>query len=113
MLRPRAMKFVPFLTKLALQRLQVSKRFSLDSRLPTGLAPQLIHALCLTTHPSIEYWQNRQFTTEHLGEKTLDVTAVKRRLPQHQFLNRNIKTRRHFHCARALGRSLTICGGCF
>jgi hypothetical protein len=42
--------------------------------------------LCLTTHPSIEYWQNRQFTTEHLGEKTLDVTAVKRRLPQHQFL---------------------------
>jgi len=48
---------------------------------------QLRHALCLTTHPSTEYWQNRQFTTEHLGEKTLDVTAVKRRRPQHQFWN--------------------------
>ena len=54
-----------------------------------GISPSLwsrsrpTHALCLTTHPVTENWQKRQFTTKHLGEKTLAVTAGKRRLPQY------------------------------
>jgi hypothetical protein len=44
--------------------------------------------LCLSTHISTEYWQNRQFTTEHLGEKTLGVTAAKRRTASASFLRR-------------------------
>jgi hypothetical protein len=67
----QAMNFVPFPTQLAAEGLEVSKHFSLDSRLPNGLIRGQIHVLCLATHLCTGYWQNRQFTTEHIGEKTL------------------------------------------